>query len=74
MDIKTYIDPTDLLDYIIKKTNEVQGEMMLHNAIASGPTPSLYELPDATYAAGKMNGRIEAASEIINDLIKMVKK
>ena len=74
MEIKAFIEPAEIVDYIIKKTREIQGEMTIHNTMVDGPTPSLIELPDATFNSGKTFGRIEASSEIIADLIKIVKK
>jgi hypothetical protein len=58
MEIKSYIDPEEMREFLIQKCHE----------------PSTFEqIPDSMFALGKAHGRIEAGTKILGDLIRFLK-
>lgn len=73
MYIKSYIDPESLREFIIKKAREIQGEVTLFETLKSGESGVLPD-GDDIFDFGKFQGRVEAASEVLRELLEIIKE
>ncbi len=72
MEIKSYIDPEEMRQFLVQKCHEMQGEILLHQATVKEPS-TFEQIPDSMFALGKAHGRIEAGTKILGDLIRFLK-
>lgn len=76
MDIKSYIEPSIIREFLIANINRIQGEIIIFEATRPKDTETIpvAEMVDEAYQLGRVHGKIEAESKLIGDLLKLVKE